>query len=120
MALPKQLMEFGLATVDAAVFWAYDPEEEVVVLSQHRDTFAETDRYTFVEEEQVGVNRVVSVPMPLMEDYQGVEIVDESRAFEYGEQLHFATTADFAPDDICMVLPHRAAADRFPELVDDE
>lgn len=120
VTLPKQLVELGLASVDAAVFWGYDAEEDAVVLSRRREEFADGDRFTFVEEEQVGVDRVTSIPLPLMEGYQGVEVVDESRAFEYGERLHFATTADLAAADACMALSRDAAADRFPELVDEE
>ena len=104
VALPESVLQMGVADTDAAVFWAYDTEEDVVLLSRLRDEFTENDRFTHLGDAQVTESRVAAVPQEVMDEYSG---------FDFGEQLYFVTTTEYAEKDMCMVLPEDMAQDRF-------
>lgn len=104
--LPESISKIGIADTDAVVFWAYDTEEEAVVISRLQDEFMENDRFQPRANAQVSEQRVMRVPRVVMDDYTG---------FDNGEQLHFIATVEYAEKDMTLVLPPDVARHWFDD-----
>lgn len=104
VALPRKVFELDVADTEAPLFWAYDTEEDLVVISRLRDEFTENDRFTHLGDVKVHANREVAVPQEVMEEYTG---------FDFGDPLHFVTTPELTEKKMCMVVPESVARDRF-------
>lgn len=103
IVVPEPVVQIEIADTKATLFWAYDSEEDAIVISRLQDAFTD-DQFEHVGHAQVMDNRVTNVPRTVMEKYEG---------FDFGEQLHFVTTQEYAANDMCMVLPEDVARDLF-------
>jgi len=104
--VPEMVVEAGIAVTDAMLFWAFDTEQDAVVISQGSNEF-EDDRFNYRGNSKLRDPRVAAVP-------QGV--MDEHPDFSSGEKLHFVTTDYYLEKNACMVLPDEVARDRFGTL----
>lgn len=102
VVLPEKVLRLGIADMEATLFWAYDTEEDAVVISHFQDYFTKNSRFETVGESTVSGQRTVDVPQQVMRQYPG---------FDHGERLHFVTISDQAEKDRCMVLPVDVAQD---------
>ena len=104
--VPKMVVEAGIAVTDALLFWAFDTEQDAVVISQGSNEF-EDDRFEYRDNSQVADTGVATVPRRIM---------DEHPDFDPGEKLHFVTTDYYLEKNICMVVSDDVARDRFEML----
>lgn len=107
--LPETVFKLGIADTEAALFWAYDAENEAVVISRLQDELTHKGRFETIGDSTVSEDRVVAVPQQVMSQYP---------EFESGERLHFVTISNQAEKDRCLVLPTELAQDRFDDAVD--
>jgi hypothetical protein len=107
--LPKKVFKLGIASIDAALFWAYDTEEDAIVISRFRDEFAQKSRFETIGDSTVSGQRMVAVPRQVMNQYTG---------FDRSERLHFMTHSNQAEKDRCTVHPTEVAQDRFDDTFD--
>lgn len=109
VVLPENVLRLGIADMEATLFWAYDTEEDAVVISHFQDYFTKSSRFETVGESTVSGQKTVDVPQQVMSEYPG---------FDHGERLHFVTISNQSGKDRCMVLPVDVAPDRFDDAVD--
>ena len=109
VVLPETVFKLGIADTEAALFWAYDAENEAIVISWLQDEFTQKSRFETIDDSTVSEHGVAVVPRQVMSQYS---------EFESGKRLHFVTISNQAEKDRCMVLPTELAQDRFDDAVD--
>jgi hypothetical protein len=92
ITVPEAVVDAGIVTPEAPVFWALD--DEGLVLSNDRAPFADAGRARLLGEATLGPDREVTLPS---------EIADRE-GFDAGDILHFVTAPAFDPDRVCRIL----------------
>lgn len=111
ITFPPVVERLGIVTTGADVVWAYDHEEDAIVVSQEQEVFEANERYDVLERSQLRRSHISVYPLAILEEYE---------YWEKGDHVYFIATEAEVQNDIVRIITEDRFEERFSQLVEEE